>query len=384
MLICINALYSYDAKIKQMLFVTQEDTHDKKSDCIYYVTEDNKLYCLSVPKHSNKSIKTKISSGAKKPLKLYEKFNPENLYPKYQKIKGNRVILIGKPVYVNDIWSMPAVIKKPGFIGKILRPDIYTIEYKVITVMPKESKNRYEMYETDDDEQMRFGITKQYEGHRTKVVTVGITQNYNSKIQLMSSSEWPTIKSKELNNTNNTEVVEYKEQFLLAINKNFYTPLEAKKSFFNKKTYTIKYDNIYNLDYLPLVTFDQTDDQTEKKLDQNTVNIYLNQITKLTYKNRNILYLSKDTNSYIVILNKKEKKLDLIKIKRIKDSSMTFSAEIKIENKQVTAYTFDYNNEILYYAIYDSSTKEAAIKSKNMQKDAFWKDKIYNENEDKL
>ncbi|RTL07491.1 hypothetical protein EKK58_01945 [Candidatus Dependentiae bacterium] len=383
-LLCIDTLYTSEAKIQQMLFVPKDDTHNQESDCIYYVTQDNKLYCKLIPALESNT-KT-ISLESQDPLALFERADKSN--DEYQPVKNNRVVLIGYPVTIKEegdtssIWTMPAVIKKPGILGNILRPDIYTIEYKDIKIV-KYEREMEDNFSTDDDDiiynvndddesssysDKKFAITKQYEGHRTKVVKVGITKDSQNQYNLISGSAWPTVKYIHLNSTDST-LKEGKNKFLLAINQHFY--ITSKESTF----YVNKSNKKYSIEHLPLIIINQTI-LTDK--DSNTTSItdsakktYIKIVKELekstimyNYKNQPTLYKDSGSspNAYFIYLDKKH---DRILLKKNNFNNYFFSYRID-KHHVCTAHDFDFTSKTLYYALYNIKEKNTFIKFINI------------------
>jgi hypothetical protein len=376
-----------------MIFVEKENTHDKKSNLIYYVTENNELYYAN----ANQEDKKALLPGQL--CKIYEQSTKDY---KYRTI-DNRIVLIGQPIEITNennenIWTMPAVIKRPGFLGKLFRPDLYIIEYRTISEgditndpepifkLPSFTKSKMQViFESDDDEpsSRRFVITKKGEGHRTKVTKIGLSTTSNGTY-LVSGSEWPTVK--RYNIFDDKTILPAKNAYLADVitnrDKSLEVTYDVKKDSFSKNKFKI---NNIDLPYLPNIIFDPDlldDNITERSnrkiifessLTDHKESIYDFSISPSSMKN-SIYYCSLHYRFALVLKSVQNEKKWHIYYKKIPSFQEPQVGKVDFlpfektpPSKDIISTTaFDFKNRVLFYATYDQMKKETTINKKDL------------------
>lgn len=388
-LLLIQPLRGEENKIVQLLHVNKDKVHSKLDqnyslDMLYYI-KNNSIFYRTID-NDNGDINQSEES-----IKLYEKSKKGD---KYHEVQG-RVVLIGQPVIKETYipryktgstekrWIMPAVIKKPGILGTILRPDIYTIEYtkidtSMIDVNPKtllNVENEHQLLDPEEDE-YKFVITKQYEGHRTPVTKVGIFKDYDG-FAIYSGSKWPTVKYKTLDK--NVESAILKNHYLIDVNKKLSILVPAKKNFFGQFKWSLIFNqnastNVNTIDAssLPNIVFNEGISTTAEKL-YNLLNQYnnsSNQNDNVLHKSNSneyclyILFMNDTMYQYYVVTLEKEQRLMNLFYKNESGhyKSTICGTEVAEENELITAHTFDFTHQNLFYAIYNKKTKTSPIK----------------------
>jgi hypothetical protein len=398
-----------------MIFVERENTHEKTHPCnlIYYVTENNELYYANAEKEDEKALL---------PGTLCEIYEQSTKEKKHRKI-DNRIVLIGQPIEINNennenIWTMPAVIKRPNLLGKLFRPDLYIIEYKQIdniTLKPEPTLKRKQLkYEKPEAELVpNFVITKIGEGHRTKVTKIGllndksdalISGEQNTKIfpYLVSSSEWPTIKIyaiiyqkafHDLKNNAIIDIIQSKDSTSIVVSETQQVWLSKNKFLFSsilltendrflrgdKTDIQIELPNLPNISFDPnIVTNFDCDDAA------NILENYLTLSQEKTDFQHSIYYASAnyvlivspyDKNIHIQNLAAKNKK-EVLKttVKELKDF-FSGNNDINFKNTIVTATAFDFKRYHLFCATYNKNTKQSKIHKIHLRNTLGFKEK---------
>ena len=379
----IDQIYPTDSKITQMIFVERENTHEKThpSNLIYYVTENNELYYANADQENEKTLL---------PGQLCEIYEQSTKDKKYRKI-DNRIVLIGQPIEIKNennenIWTMPAVIKRSGLLGKLFRPDLYIVEYKQIDDITLKSeptfKKKQKIWRVPKDELVpHFVITKIGEGHRTKITKIGLL-NANNTINLVSGSEWPTVKR---HNIFNDEIIPPAKDVYLAdviTNQNNSLPvtyLVTKPPFFKNES-TINKNK--NLPYLPNISFDPgLFDETKTKPNNYKI-IFDNAFT--AYKDffnffnlsqvgikHSIYYYSSDYRLALVLLDKAKNKNTwgiCYKKNTLSKERYQFIENFLCYSDVPPATAFDFKRYHLFYATYNKNTKQSNIYKIHLRK----------------
>ncbi|HTM05858.1 MAG TPA: hypothetical protein VL201_01325 [Patescibacteria group bacterium] len=212
-----------DEKIYHMIYAEKQPAPFKKNktkqnsrDLVYCIKTDNNLYVADVTgtiyydEYKQKEIK--LYTPKKSPKRVFVK----NIIHKWQKdqleLVEGRLMLIGKPTIYNNVWIMPAVVKRKYF-GFLQSTDLCIIAQQVIGNSVWEEKGEH-WKELDDTTE--YIVYKVADGHRTLANFVGLVEvsnndkndlfktilddSENQKSLLMfSSSRWPTLKIVNVN-----------------------------------------------------------------------------------------------------------------------------------------------------------------------------------------
>jgi hypothetical protein len=355
-----NKSFLYCIKTDNNLYVA--DATDKQKD--EYKVEPIKLY---TPKNQTvKNITDIIQDGNAAELKSYD----------FESL-DSRLMLIGQPIMYKNHWIMPAVVKRKYF-GFVQSTDLSIIVKKNVLKYKKEfnifkSFDTIYSYETDSTEYIVYKVA---DGYRTLANFVDIVSIANNGLLLRSSSRSPTLKVVDLHNP--TEEPTKKDNFyFLDSNQtgDIFFGLEAKisKSFLNKKKIEavewnlqktfdeiikgekIKLTNT-DVHFLPKIALnaDFIYNSDEKIIKSSLIKVLSDK--KLINRNtrykvymideKNILFVPHQTNQKLFLSNKS------VDIQRATKTSV------------ITASTFDFTNNRLFFAEYDNEKKDIFIKSK--------------------
>jgi hypothetical protein len=380
--------YSNNYKITQMIYVKKESTHDRKENLIYYVGDNNKLYAKEADEIETTINDPQYIDQLGSECKLCEESKKDE---KYRTVNA-QIMLIGQPMIIDKIWTMPAVIKKRSILGGLLRPELCIIKYESVNLTTesepffKKQFTTQEKYESEgeDDEPLEsnqhFIINKIGEGHRTKVTKIGLLTS-KKDVLLISGSEWPTVKVHSIDTGKLLE--DYKDTYLIDvvhnIKQHYAIMSQNVKDYLWKKTDSTSTSILISTDgtlsgksKLSFKSKIPFSDMPNISIDPKASSDKVNNLTEIQtpYEKLRTYYIS--TNYLLGSPSSKKTELNLEETPESESSIFNKYNLIEknpyLNNNTITANAFDFEKTTFFYATYDKKYKQTHLFKDNLKK----------------